>query len=322
MSSLREIAKEKGLRIGTCVDYSVWKDDEEYRDLIAKEFNLLTPESCLSWKYIHPEKEKFDFEKPDALIDFALENNMDVTGIPLVWHLESPEWLENGDFDSEELEEILKNHIETVVNRYSGRIDTWNVVNEAVNDDGELRKNLWLETIGEKYIEKSFRWAAEHSDAELFYNDYGLPYDEEKRERVYQLLSKLLDKGVPIDGIGIQMHFIGIRATSDEVAETIQRFQELGLEVRMTEMDIAYQKDEAPANIGEEQAKYYGEVFQTCLENGITSLSIWGVRDNESWINHFRDYDQKYTDRPLLFDKNGNKKKAYSEVKKELQSGL
>jgi|GEM_PF-6008949 len=171
-------------------------------------------------------------------------------------------------------------------------------------------------------IEKSFRWAAEHSDAELFYNDYGLPYDEEKRERVYQLLSNLLDKGVPIDGIGIQMHFIGIRATSDEVAETIQRFQELGLEVRMTEMDIAYQKDEAPANIGEEQAKYYGEVFQTCLENGITSLSVWGVRDNESWINHFRDYDQKYTDRPLLFDKNGNKKKAYSEVKKELQSGL
>jgi len=322
MSSLREIAEEGGLRIGTCVDYDVWEKDEEYRNLVAKDFNLLTPESCLNWKYIHPEKEKFDFEKPDALIDFAEDNKMKVTGIPLVWHLENPEWLENGNFSSKELEIILKNHIKTTVSRYSGRIDTWNVVNEGVNDDGELRKNLWLETIGEEYIEKAFRWAAEHSDAELFYNDYGLPYDKEKRERVYQLLSNLLDKGVPIDGIGLQMHFIGIHATTEQIAETIQKFQELGLEVRMTEMDIAYQKDEAPENKDEEQAEYYGEVFQTCLENGITSLSVWGVRDNESWINHFRDYNEKYTDRPLLFDKNGNKKKAYREVKKELQGSL
>lgn len=319
MGSLREAAEKKGLQIGTCVDYDVWSDDEEYRNLIVEEFNLLTPESCLNWKYIHPEKEKFNFEQPDALIDYALENNMSITGIPLVWHLENPEWLENGDFNSEELEKILKNHIKTVVSRYSGKIDTWNVVNEAVNDNGELRETLWLETIGEAYIEKAFRWAAEHSDAELFYNDYGLPYDKEKQERVYQLLSNLLDKGVPIDGIGIQMHFIGIRATPDEVAETIRRFQELGLEVRMTEMDIAYQRDEAPENIEEEQAKYYGEIFRTCLDNGLKSLSVWGVRDNESWINHFRDYNQKYTDKPLLFDENGRKKKAYREVKESIQ---
>jgi endo-1,4-beta-xylanase len=319
MSGLREVAEEKGLQIGTCVDYSVWKDDKEYRDMVAKEFNLLTPESCLNWKYIHPEKEKFDFEKPDALIDFAENNDMEVTGIPLVWHLENPEWLENGDFSSEELKEILKNHIKTTVSRYSGKIDTWTVINEGVNDDGELRDNLWLETIGQDYIEKAFRWAAEYSDAKLFYNDYGLPYDKEKREGVYQLLSKLLDKGVPIDGIGLQMHFIGIQATTDEVAETIQRFQELGLEVRMTEMDVAYKKEEAPENIEEEQAEYYREIFQTCLNNDVTSLSVWGVRDNESWINHFRDYDQKYTDRPLLFDKESNKKKAYREVRKSIK---
>ncbi|MFO7794003.1 MAG: endo-1,4-beta-xylanase [Candidatus Nanohaloarchaea archaeon] len=318
MSSLREIADDRGLQIGTCVDYSVWKDDEGYRDLIAKEFNLITPESCLSWKYIHPEKDQFDFEKPDALIDFAEDNDMTVTGIPLVWHMENPKWLENGDFSSEELEEILENHIKTVVSRYSGRIDAWTVINEGINDDGELRENLWLETLAEDYIEKAFRWASKYSNAKLFYNEYGLPYDDVKREGVYQLLSDLLDKGVPIDGIGLQMHFIGIKAPPSQVAETIERFQELGLEVRLTEMDVAYQKGEAPENMDEKQAKCYRDIFQTCLENGITNLSVWGVRDGESWINHFQDYNEKYTDRPLLFDKNGDKKKSYREVKKAI----
>lgn len=319
MTGLREVAEDRGLRIGTCVDYDVWKEDKGYRELIADEFNLITPESCLSWKYIHPEEDRFDFEKPDALIDFAEENSMEVTGIPLVWHLENPEWLENGDFSSEELEDILKNHIKTTVERYSGRVATWNVVNEAVNDEGELRENLWLETIGEDYIEKAFRWAAEFSDADIFYNDYGLPYDEEKREAVYQLLSDLLDKDVPIDGIGLQMHFIGIKASTEQIEKTIQKFQELGLEVRMTEMDIAYRRDEAPSKLDQKQADYYRKVFRTCLENDVTNLSVWGVRDNESWINYFRDYNEQYTDSPLLFDEEGDRKKSYREVKKALK---
>lgn len=318
MSSLSEVAEEKKLLIGTCVNYDAWKNDEDYRELVAREFNLLTPENVLKWGLIRPEQGEFDFSKADELIDFAEEKDMDVTGHTLVWHMQNPDWLENGDYTETELEEILKNHIRTVVDRYPERVDAWDVVNEAVNDEGELRESIWLKNLGKDYIEMAFREAAKHTDAELFYNDYGLSYDEEKRERVYRLLSNLLDKGVPIDGIGLQMHFIGIHADPEQVRQTIKKFQELGLEVRMTEMDVAYEKDEAPENLEEIQAEYYRKIFETCLENGVTNLTLWGARDSESWINVFQDYDEKYTNSPLLFDGEGRKKRSYHKVKEAL----
>lgn len=318
MTSLREIAEQKDLIIGTCVDYDAWKNDEEYRRLIAREFNLLTPENVLKWSLIRPNEDEFDFSKPDDLIDFADTNSMSVTGHSLVWHMQNPEWLESGDYTETEMEEILRNHVRTVVDRYSESIDAWDVVNEAVNDEGELRESIWLEKMGKDYIEIAFREAAQHTDAKLFYNEYGLSYDEEKRERVYRLLSNLLDKGVPIDGIGLQMHFIGVHSEPEEVKQTIRTFQELGLEVRMTEMDVAYSKDGAPENLEYEQAEYYRKIFQTCLENGVKNLTLWGVRDSESWINVFQDYDEKYTNSPLLFDEDGEKKKSYQSVKNAL----
>lgn len=318
MSSLSEIAEEKKLSIGTCVNYDVWKNDEDYRKLVAREFNLLTPENVLKWDLIRPEQGEFDFNKADELVDFAEENDMDVTGHTLVWHMQNPDWLENRDYTETELEEILKKHIQTVVDRYSERVDAWDVVNEAVNDEGELRESIWLRNLGKEYIEIAFREAAKHTDAELFYNDYGLSYDEEKRERVYRLLSNLLDRGVPIDGIGLQMHFIGIHSDPEQVSQTIRKFQELGLEVRMTEMDVAYEKEKAPENLEETQAEYYRKIFKTCLENEVTNLTLWGARDSESWINVFQDYDEKYTNSPLLFDGEGGKKKPYHKVKEAL----
>lgn len=315
MSGLREVAAEKGLTIGTCASYKIWKENREYRENLASEFNLLTPENELKWASIRPQKGEFDFTKPDELIEFAEENDMYVTGHALVWHMQNPEWLEE-DYKPGELEKILRNHIETVVSRYSDKVDTWDVVNEAVDDEGELRESIWLEKLGEDYIEKAFREAAKHTEADLFYNDYGLTYDEEKRERVYELLSDLLDRGVPVDGVGLQMHFIGIHPDPEQVRKTIERFQELGLEVRMTEMDVAYREEEAPENIETKQAEYYREIFRTCLEAGVDSLTVWGVRDSDSWIKSFQDYPEKYTDRPLLFDENFERKKSYEEIKK------
>lgn len=314
MDTLRELANSKGLTIGTCVDHEIWQEDEEYRDIVSTEFDRITPESCLNWKYIRPSEDEFDFSKPDDLVEFAAYNGMKVTGIPLVWHNELPEWLENGNYEKD-TEDLLKEHVGTVVSRYSGEIDTWTVINEAVNDDGKLRDTLWLERIGESYIEKAFRWAAENTDAELFYNDYGLSYDEEKREKVYSILSDLLDRGVPVDGIGLQMHFIGIHAEPEGVRKTIEMFQDLGLEVRVTEMDVAYRKEKAPENLELEQARYYGEIIESCLDSGVEEIAFWGVRDSDSWINVFQDYPSKYTTRPLLFDEDGNRKKSYEEVR-------
>lgn len=319
MSSLREIAESRSISVGTCVNYSTWKDDGDYRNLISEEFNMLTPENCLKWSFIHPEKEEFDFEKADELVEFARENEMGVTGHTLVWHMQNPEWLGEENFESEEVERIMKNHIMEVVSHYSGEVEAWDVVNEAVNDEAELRESIWLKAMGEEYIEKAFREASKHCDAKLFYNDYGLIYDTEKREKVHQLLSDLLDKGVPIDGIGLQSHFIGVHPTSEEISNTIEKFQDLGLEVRMTELDVAYEKGKAPEKLEEKQTEYYRKIFQAYLENGVKHLCLWGLRDSDSWINTFQDYDEKYSDRPLLFGENGDRKKSYEEVKDSIK---
>ncbi|MDY6778397.1 MAG: endo-1,4-beta-xylanase, partial [Candidatus Nanohaloarchaea archaeon] len=170
------------------------------------------------------------------------------------------------------------------------RITAWDVVNEAVNDDGELRESVWLDGMGERYIEQAFRYTASATDAQLFYNDYGLPYNEEKRERVHDLLATLLDRGVPIDGIGLQLHCVGVHPGPEQVRETIERFQELGLTVRVSELDVAYEKDQAPDELEAAQAQYYRDIVQTCLDTGVSTISWWGVLDNRSWITTFRDY--------------------------------
>lgn len=314
---LRDVTPE-GVSIGACAEPEDL-DDPRCRRLLAEEFDLLTVENHLKWGPVHPERDRYDFSGADRLIGFAEEHDMAVTGHSLVWHMQNPAWLEEGDFEAEELRTILADHIRTVVGRYDGRIAAWDVVNEAVDDDGELRRSVWYEGLGEDYIAQAFREARKHTDAELFYNEYGLPYDDVKRERVHRLLEDLLDQGVPIDGIGIQMHCVGIQPSPGQVRRTIEQFQELGLKVRITELDLAYEKDEAPADLGTAQAEYYRAIVATCLDAGVDSIAWWGVLDDNSWITVFQDYPDRYTQQPLLFDADGEPKQAYHAVEEVLK---
>lgn len=311
--ALRELARAAGLELGACATRDYLGDDR-YAELLADEFGHLALENDLLWGTLRPERGTFAFERADELVDFAERHDMGVTGHALVWHVENPDWLVQRGWRADELADELRSHVRTVTDRYDGRIDTWDVVNEAVDDAGELRDTFWLEQLGDGYVGDAFRWAAERTDADLYYNEYGLPYNDVKRERVYHLLDGLLDAGVPVDGIGLQLHCVGVHPTPEGIRETIQCFRELGLDVRVTELDVASHRDERPEDVAASQAAYYRQTVEACLDAGVEGITLWGVTDDHSWVRSWRDYPERYTQQPLLFDDDGRKTQSYEAV--------
>ncbi|MGQ9479470.1 MAG: endo-1,4-beta-xylanase [Thermoproteota archaeon] len=307
--TLRQLADQLGIKIGTCVSYSNLKSDQKYIEILAREFNVITPENELKFDAVHPAPKYYSFQRSDEIVNFAEKNNMKIRGHTLVWHNQNPAWIIRGQYTKEEWMDILKNHIETVVGRYRGRIYAWDVVNEAFNDDGSLRNSVWYNGIGPEYIELAFRWAHEADpDALLFYNDYGIEDINAKSNAVYELVKNLLNKGVPIHGIGMQMH-IGIERypTPDKLARNIRRFEELGLIVEITEMDVSIELP-ADAEEFEKQAQVYKNVLKTYLESQKPSTFVmWGFVDKYSWIL----YTFPGRGAPLIFDNNYEPKPAY-----------
>jgi endo-1,4-beta-xylanase len=310
---LRELAAAAGVEVGACAT-AEYLSDRRYAALLGGEFGRLALENDLKWGAVHPEPERYAFGPADRLVGFAERHDMSVTGHALVWHVENPGWLTGRSRDREALAAALRSHVRRVVGRYGDRIDSWVVVNEAVADSGGLRETFWLEELGEGYVAEAFRAAAKHTDADLLYNDYGLPYDRAKRDRTYRLLSGLLERGVPIDGIGLQLHCVGVHPTPEQVRETVERFHELGLEVRVTELDVAHRVEEAPEDVAATQASYYRELVAACLDAGVERITFWGVTDDRSWLTSWRDYPERYTGQPLLFDGEGRAKPAYDAV--------
>ena len=190
--------------IGVSVALNTLEDSMD-RSMIVKHFNSITSENYMKWEFIHPEPNVYDFEKADQFMEFGEANNLSIVGHVLVWHSQTPAWVfhdESGNAVSREiLLERMKDHINTVVGRYKGRIACWDVVNEAIGDDGKLRENIWYQIIGEDYIEKAFQYASEADpNAILIYNDYSLPTPE-KRNRAIQLIKEIQANGTKINGV-------------------------------------------------------------------------------------------------------------------------
>jgi endo-1,4-beta-xylanase len=284
------------------------------RGAAGREFDRLALENDLKLAAVRPGREVFEFESADRLVAFAERHDMSVTGYALGWHVGTPEWLTRRSWDGGELAAALRSHVRRVVGCYGDRIDSWDVVNEAVADGGGLRETVWLERLGEEYVADALRWAAEHTGADPFYNDYGLPSDEAKRERAYRLLEGLLDRGVPVDGVGLQPHCVGVHPTPEQIRETVRRFREPGLEVRVTELDVAYRIEEAPEDVAAARAAYHRVVVTACLDAGVETITLWGVTDDRSWITSWRDYPEQYTGQPLLFDAEGRPNPSYDAV--------
>jgi endo-1,4-beta-xylanase len=310
--TLRSLAEKWGMGIGTAVQMKPFRNDSTYREVLASEFNRVTPENAMKFGQLHPERDRYNFTKADALVTFAKAHQMQVHGHTLVWHQSMPDWLTQVEWTRGELMDILHQHIYTVVAHYQGQLAAWDVVNEAVAGNGSLRDSIWLSRIGPEYIELAFRWAHEADpQARLFYNDHDGEGLGKKSDAIYELIKDLRQRNVPIHGVGFQMHkSIKNPPSIKQVAANIKRLGKLGLEVQITEMDVQIHDGKGTTQQRlASQADVYREMLRVCLDAPTCkSLTTWGLADHLSWIPHF----YKRPDSPLLFDESYRPKPAYN----------
>ena len=309
--TLRDLAEARGIHVGAAVLVDPLRNDPIYAQTLRREFNMLTSEMALKMDALRPNRDTFDFDDADYIVRFAQENGMEVRGHTLVWYNQLPGWIQNGSFSREELMDILREHIQTVVGRYRGRIMAWDVVNEAIDEDGSFRDNIWLRVIGPEYIDYAFQWAREADpNALLFYNDYDGEGLGAKSDAIYELVRGLVQRGVPIDGVGLQMH-IGIDdpPRMEDVAANIERLAALNLQVQITELDVQIQDGQGLEEERlMEQAQLYREIARICLAHeACTALVTWGFTDQHTWIPAYTGQ----ADAPLIFDQSYQPKPAY-----------
>ena len=301
--------------------------------LIKRHFNSITAENDMKMEMLQPIEGKFNWATSDSILNFAIKNNIKVRGHNLCWHEQAPAWFFVGKDGKEVSKTVLlqrlKTHIDTVVGRYKGKIYAWDVVNEAIDDDSTkyLRNSKWYQICGEDFIIKAFEYAhAADPNAKLYYNDYNTERPE-KRERIYKLLKSLKDKGVPIDGVGLQAHWSIEETTEKELVTAIERYSSLGLNIQFTELDISiypWEKNKRAKRPGESDAytpelearqiekyKMVFDVFRR-YKNVITNITFWNISDRRTWLDSYPVEGRK--NYPLLFDTQLKPKKAYWEV--------
>lgn len=298
------------------------------RDLLKEHYNSLTAENEMKFESLHPEEHRYTFEEADRIAGFARENGMKLRGHTLVWHNQTPNWVfddgNGGKAGRDLLLDRMKSHIETVVSRYKDTIYCWDVVNEAVTDEGAewMRPSQWLHGIGEDYIEQAFRFAHEADPkALLFYNDYN-ECNPGKREKIYFMVKSLLEKGVPVHGIGLQAHWNLYDPSLDNIREAIERYASLGVKLQMTEMDVSmFAFDDRRTDLTEPTAdmmrlqevryKQFFELFRE-YKDVLTSVTFWGAADDYTWLDHFPVRGRKNW--PLLFDTAQRPKEAVKSI--------
>lgn len=311
-------------------------------ELALRHFNTVTPENCLKWSSVQPRPGRWNFRSGDRLAELADEHDLHVVGHTLIWHNQTPGWVfedEQGQtVDRDTLIERMKEHIHTVVGRYKGRFAAWDVVNEAIEDDGTLRKTPWLEIIGPDYIAKAFEFAAQADpQARLYYNDYNMHLPG-RRRAVVRLVESLAERGIVVHGVGMQGHWQLDWPLVADIDKSIAEFGRLGVEVMITELDIsvlpaAWQHrgadirarhelseqlnpwpDGLCRDMEQKLARRYAQLFELFGQHRevISRVTFWGVHDGNSWLNNWPVAGR--TDYPLLFDRQGKPKQAFQAV--------
>jgi len=340
--ALKDIFK-KDFLIGAALNQNQFSErDSRGVPIITTHFNSITPENVLKWESVHPQPNNYNFAGPDAYVAFGEKYKMFIIGHTLVWHNQTPRWVFQDDkgntVDRDTLLNRLRDHIHTVVGRYEGRIKGWDVVNEALNEDGTLRQSPWLRIIGEDYLVKAFEFTHEADpQAQLYYNDYSLE-NEPKRRGAIELIKKLKSRGVSIYAVGLQGHDKLDWPTVEQQDVTIAAFASLGIRVNITELDIdvlprANRSQSAdvnataeiraalnpyanglPDSVQQTLARRYADLFRVFVKHRdvIDRVTFWGVTDGDSWLNNWPVRGR--TSFPLLFDRGGQPKAAFDAV--------
>jgi len=293
--------------IGCAVNVTLLRYSQKYRNVIAYHFNSLTPGNAMKMDALVPSQGVYRWTDADLILDFADKINADVHGHVLVWHNQQPDWLYTYSGPTEDWKNLLKNHIQTVVGRYKGDIKSWDVINEAFNDDGSgFRNTIWYENIGEEYFADAFRWANEADpDAILYYNDFSLSANTSKLNSVLDKIGTLIDEGVPIHGIGFQMHITDEWPTIEDMRGAIEKVEQLDINLRISELDVSMNQNNIYTFFSDDlslkQKQRYQNVTSLFLQSSkLDGITLWGVADADSWIP---DYFHRL-DWPLLFDEN------------------
>ena len=314
--------------------------DSKSKKIINTQFNTITPENSLKWMFIQPEPNKFDFKAADKYVEMGLKNDMYIVGHALVWHSQLADFMQNVD-NPKQMQEYFENHIKTLVSRFKGKINAWDVVNEAFEEDGTLRQSVFYNNLGETYIEKAFKLAHKMDpEANLIYNDYNV-YKPEKRAGILNMVKQFIANGTKIDGVGVQAHWDLKSPSLEVIEEIILDIHAAGVSVSFTELDISvlpspwemvgaevsqnFSKFEGdptmdpypnglPDAVQDQLAKRYQDIFNLFVKHSdkIERVTFWGVMDKHSWLN---DWPIKgRTNYPLLFDRNYKPKTAYKRL--------
>jgi endo-1,4-beta-xylanase len=327
--TLRQHADRLGILVGAAVQPSRFSEPA-YAATLAREFNMIEAENGLKWRAIRPDRGTFNFKPGDEVVAFAKQHGMKVRGHCLLWSEYNPEWLVKSGFTPAQMSELLREHITTVMKHYAGKVFAWDVVNESFLANGQIEPSIWYDQPGigfngksTAYIEQAFRWARQSDpQALLFYNDYDSEGLNAKSDAVYEMVKDFKKRGVPIDGVGMQVHIFNL-STKDvaDIDANIKRLTALGLQVHITEMDVGLPLNKEgqvanPADL-QKQAEVYRFVLDACLrERMCTAFQTWGFTDKYSWVPGFT---KGATGAALLFDKEYAPKPAYNAVLEVLQ---
>ncbi|MDX3067330.1 MULTISPECIES: endo-1,4-beta-xylanase [Streptomyces] len=298
VGTLGDAAAAKGRYFGTAVAAN-HLGEAQYASTLDAQFDSVTPENEMKWDAIEGTRDSFNFASADRIVDHAQSRGMKVRGHTLVWHSQLPGWV--GGLGTADLRTAMNNHITQVMTHYKGKIDSWDVVNEAYQDgsSGARRSSPFQDKLGSGFIEEAFRTARTvDAGAKLCYNDYNTDGQNAKSNAVYAMVKDFKQRGVPIDCVGFQSHFNSNSPVPSDYRANLQRFADLGVDVQITELDIE--------GSGSAQAASYAAVVNACLAvSRCTGITVWGVTDKYSW---------RSSGTPLLFDGNYSRKPAYDAV--------
>ena len=343
---LKDVVENKFL-LGTALNVRQSSGaDTSSLKIVKRHFNSIVAENCMKSEKIQPREGEFFFDEADKFVNFGIENNMSIIGHCLIWHSQCPDWFfvddKGNNVSAEKLKQRMKTHISTVVGRYKGKIKGWDVVNEAIVEDGSYRKSKFYEILGEEFIPLAFQYAHEADpNAELYYNDYGMNV-KGRRDGVVKLIRSLKEKGIRIDAVGMQGHMGMDYPDINEFEESMLAFAAEGVKVMITEWDmsalptarqsanisdtVAFRKslnpypDALPDSVNTAWNRRM-DAFFTLFEKHsdiVTRVTAWGVSDGDSWKNDFPVRGRK--DYPLLFDRNYQPKKFVKDMIEEVEN--